>query len=60
MGFSKVDSKTQKWSQRSGIGRKMRVMGKIVQFRGFLNFSDFFSGVGAEKRVKFKKSQDKN
>jgi len=51
MGFSKVDSKTQKWSQRSEVGLKMRVMGQILQFRGFffLNFSDFFLGLALKR-----------
>jgi len=42
MGFSKVDSKTQKWSQRSEIGLKMRVMGQILQFRVFFLFFPIF------------------
>jgi len=49
MGFSKVDSKTQKWSQRSKIGLKMRVMGQILQFRGFSTFSDFFLGLALKR-----------
>jgi len=47
MGFSKVDSKTQKWSQRSEIGLKMRVVWQILQFRGF--FYRFFLGLALKR-----------